>query len=193
MRLARAHEDLLGELDAHPHLAMFGPMQAMAEAEVKLADAARRPDWSLELSYGVRGPAFPNTVSLEVRMDLPIFEARRQAPAIASRVAAAEQVRSQAEDARRAHLAEVRVAIADWQAARERAQRIEDTQVPLAAERLKAATAAYGGGRGELMPVLEARRADVETRLALLQARTEAGRAWAQLNFLASHDMKDKP
>ena len=78
--------------------------------------------------------------------------------------------------------------LADWNAARERAQRIESQQVPLAQERMKATLAAYGGGRAELAPVLEARRADVETRMSLLQARTEAGRAWAQLNFLLPHD-----
>jgi outer membrane protein TolC len=194
-RLPVSPENLLAELEHHPHVAMFGPMQAMADAEVKLADAARRPDWSLELTYGARGSAYSNMLSLEVRVDLPLFEGRRQGPATAARVAAAEQVRSQAEDARRAHLAEVRVAIADWQAALERAQRIESTQLPLAQERLGAATAAYSGGRGELMPVLEARRADVETRMTLLQARSEAGRAWAQLAALATahESTKDKP
>jgi len=188
-RLPVSPENLLAELEHHPHVAMFGPMQAMADAEVKLADAAKRPDWSLELTYGARGSAYSNMLSLEVRVDLPLFEGRRQGPATAARVAAAEQVRSQAEDARRAHLAEVRVAIADWQAALERAQRIEATQLPLARERLNAATAAYAGGRGELMPVLEARRADVEARMTLLQARSEAGRAWALLAALsAAHE-----
>jgi len=187
-RLAHAHEDLLGDLESHPHLAMYAPMQAMADAEVKLAEAAKRPDWSLEVTYAQRGGAYSNMLSVGVRMDLPIFEGRRQEPAIASRLAAAEQVRSQAEVARRAHLAEVRVMLADWNASRERVGRIEAQQVPLAQERMKAALAAYGGGRAELAPVLEARRADVETRMSLLQARTEAGRAWAQLNFLLPHD-----
>jgi len=193
-RLAKGHEDLLGELDSHPHIAMYAPMLAAADTEVKLADAAKRPDWSLEVSYGARGPNYSNMLSVEVRVDLPILEGRRQGPAIASRVAAAEQVRSQAEDARRAHLAEVRVAIADWQGAQERARRIEATQLPLTAERLKVTTATYAGGRSDLGAVLEARRADVETKLALLQARTEAARAWSQLDALTAHESpKEKP
>jgi outer membrane protein TolC len=32
--------------------------------------------------------------------------------------------------------------------------------------------------------VLEARRAEIETRIARLQATTEMARAWAQLTFL---------
>jgi outer membrane protein TolC len=183
-RLVHDHDDLLGRIDAHPHLAMYEPMQAMAETDVRLAEAAKRPDWSVELAYAQRGSAYTNMLSINARIDLPIFEARRQAPAIASKLAAAEQVRAQAEDARRAHLAEVRALLADWRAAQERARRIESAQVPLARERSRAALAGYEGGRGDLAPVLDARRAEIETRLAHLQATTEAGRAWAQLNFL---------
>jgi outer membrane protein TolC len=183
-RLVHAHDDLLVRIDAHPHLAMYAPMQEMAETEIRLAQAATRPDWSLEVAYAQRGSAYSNMVSIGVRIDLPIFEARRQNPAIASKVATAEQVRAQAEDARRAHLAEVRVLLADWRAAQERASRIESVQVPLAHARVKAALAGYEGGRGELAPVLDARRAEIETRLSRLQATAEAGRAWAQLNFL---------
>ena len=192
-RLAHPHEDLLGDLEAHPHLAMYVPMQAMADVDLKLAEAAKRPDWSLEVSYAQRGSAFSNMLSVGVRVDLPLFEGRRQQPAVASRLAAAEQVRSQAEDARRAHLAEVRVLLADWNANVTRVARIEAQQVPLAQEQVKATLAAYAGGRGELAPVLEARRADVDTRLSLLQARTEAARAWARLSFLLPVDSHKEP
>jgi outer membrane protein TolC len=183
-RLPHHHADLLGALDSHPHLAMYAPMQAMADSEVRLAEAAKRPDWSLEVAYAQRGPAFSNMVSIGVRVDLPIFESRRQDPAIAAKVAAAEQVRAQTEDARRAHLAEVRMMLADWEAAGERAKRIEATQVPLAHERSQAALADYRGGKADLATALEARRAEVETRLAQLNTTGEMARAWAQLAFL---------
>jgi outer membrane protein TolC len=168
---------------------MYAPMQAMADAEVRLAEAAKRPDWSLEVAYAQRGPFYSNMVSIGVRIDLPIFEARRQNPAIASKLAAAEQVRAQAEDARRAHLAEVRALLADWSAAVERVQRFETSQIPLAHGRSQAALADYSGGKADLGNALEARRAEVEVRLAHLQAMGEMARAWAQLNFL----LPDKP
>jgi outer membrane protein TolC len=183
-RLMHRHADLLEDLDAHPHLAMYAPMQAMADAEVRLAEAAKRPDWSVELAYAQRGPAYSNMVSIGVRIDLPLFEARRQNPAIASRLAAAEQVRAQADDARRAHLAEIRMLLADWDAAVERARRFEAAQIPIARERSQAALADYRGGKSDIAPVLEARRAEIETRIANLQATTEMARAWAQLTFL---------
>jgi outer membrane protein TolC len=182
--LPHHHGDLVGTLESHPHLAMYAPMQAMADSEVRLAQAAMSPDWSLEVAYAQRGPAYSNMVSIGVRIDLPIFESRRQDPAVAAKVAAADQVRAQAEDARRAHLAEVRMLIADWEAGAERVKRFDASQIPLARERSQAALADYRGGKIDLAAALEARRAEVETRLAQLQATGDMARAWAQLAFL---------
>ena len=182
--LAHRHADLLGDLESHPHLAMYAPMQAMAEAEVRLAEAAKRPDWSLEVAYAQRGPAYSNMISVGVRIDLPLFEGRRQNPAIASKLAAAERVRAEPEDARRAHLAEINMLLAEWRAAVERVQRYESSQIPLVHERSEATLSAYRGGKGDLSTVLEGRRAEIETRLAHLQAKGEMAKAWAQLNFL---------
>lgn len=183
-RLAHEHSALLADLETHPHLAMYAPMQAMADAEVRLAEAAKHPDWSLEVAYAQRGPAYSNMVSVGIRIDLPLFEARRQNPAIASKLASAEQVRAQAEDARRAHVAEINVWLADWHAAMERVRRFESAQIPLARERSQITLADYRGGKGELAAVLEARRSEIETRLAHLQAMGDMARAWAQLNFV---------
>jgi outer membrane protein TolC len=44
---------LEANLESHPHLAMYAPMEAAAEAEMKLAAAATKPDWSVELTYGL--------------------------------------------------------------------------------------------------------------------------------------------
>lgn len=181
--LSHRHADLLANLEFHPHLGMFAPLQAMADVDVRLAEAAKQPDWSLEASYAQRGRAYSNMVSIGVRIDLPIFEAKRQNPAIASKLAAAGQVRAQAEEARRTLTAEIASQYADWQSARERAVRHESLQVPLARSRSEVALATYRGGQGDLSLVIEARKAEVETRLALLQVRNEQARAWAQLHY----------
>jgi outer membrane protein TolC len=193
-QLPHRHADLVGALESHPHLAMYAPMQAMADSEVRLAQAAKSPDWSVEVAYAQRGPAYSNMVSIGVRIDLPIFESRRQDPAIAAKIAAADQLRAQAEDARRAHLAEVRMLIADWEAGTERVKRFDASQIPLARERSQAALADYRGGKVDLATALEARRAEVETRLAQLQATGDMARAWAQLAFLLpATPMEDHP
>ena len=189
-QLAHPQAEMTRDLDAHPQLAIYAPMQAMAASEMKLADAAKRPDWTLEVAYAQRGPAYSNMLSIGVRIDLPIFQSRRQDPAVASKVALVEQVRAQAEDARRAHAAEIDIMLADWNAAKARLQRYADELLPLAHERTEVTLAGYRGGKGELALVLEARKGEIETRMNHLQAHGELARAWAQLNFLLP-DKKD--
>ena len=115
---------------------------------------------------------------------MPIFQSRRQDPAIASKARALEMVRAQAEDARERHLADIRVAEADWEIAKARLERQQRDLVPLAEERARLAQAAYAGGRGDLAAVFDARRAALEARLAAIGAEGELARAWAQLAYL---------
>jgi outer membrane protein TolC len=130
--------------------------------------------------------------SIGVRIDLPIFQSRRQDPALASKLALADQARAQAEDAKRAHTAEIASMLADWEAAKQRVQRYETTLLPLSHERSDVTLAAYGGGRGDLMPVIEARKGEIEMRMNYLQAQGELARAWANLNSMLA-EPKEKP
>ena len=189
-QLTHSHQDLIGNLADHPHLAMYAPLQAIATSEMNLADAAKRPDWTLEVAFAQRGPAFSNMLSIGVRIDLPIFQSRRQDPLVASKLALIEQVRAQAEDARRVHTAEVETMLADWNAAKTRVQRYAADLLPLAHERTQVSLASYRGGKGDLAPVLDARKGEIETRMNHLQAQSDLARAWAQLNFLLP-DKKD--
>ena len=175
---------LTTELENHPQLAMFAPMTAAADADAKLAAVATKPDWSVELSYGARGSAYTNMVSLMFRMDLPVFAGSRQEPAALAKAKQAEQARALAEEARRRYESEVRSALVDLDIAKSRLARNEKEIVPLAEARAKASLAAYEGGRGDLAMVLESRRLLLEARLAALNVRAEAARAWAQLAYL---------
>lgn len=190
-QLTHPHAELISGLDNHPHLAVYSPMQAMAESEMRLAEAAKNPDWSLEVAYGQRGPAFSNMLSIGVRIDLPIFQSRRQDPAIASKVALVDQIRAQAADAKRIHRAEIESLLADWEAAKARVERYGTDLLPLAKARAEVALAAYRGGKGDLSPVLDARKGEIDTRLNQLMAESALARAWAALNFLLA-DSKDR-
>jgi outer membrane protein TolC len=189
-QLSHTHQELTANLADHAHLAMFAPLQAIADSEMRLADAAKRPDWSLEVAFAQRGPSFSNMLSIGVRIDLPIFQSRRQDPAVASKLALAEQVRAQTEDARRAHAAEIEIMLADWNAAKARLQHYQADLLPLARERTAVVLASYRGGKGDLAPVLDARKGEIETRMNYLTAQSDLARAWAQLTFLLP-DAKD--
>jgi outer membrane protein TolC len=188
--LAHAPGALVAGIEAHPDQRVFEQREALAESEIVLAASTRKPDWSWEVSFGQREPRFSNMVSLIVSMDLPLRKSARQDRDVASRVKQLEQARAQREDARRMHEAEVRMLVADWTFAKERAQLFEANVLPLARERAELVLAAYRGRRAELANVLEARRAQTEVELSRLGAELEQARAWARLNYLLEHEVK---
>ena len=185
---AHPRDGLVARLEEHPELRVLDLRQALARAEVELAKADKRSDWSLEVGYGHRAPAFDNMLTVMFAIDLPWQAERRQDRDVASRLADLERARALKEEARRMHEAEVRGWLADHDAATRRVERFRAVLLPLARERSEAALAAYRGGRGELSAVLEAQRAITETELAALTVEVERGKAWANLNYLYPHE-----
>ena len=187
-RLAHGREALLAQLHEHPMLRVLDERENLARAETELAKTTKKSDWSLEVGYAQREPFFSNMITVMVAMDLPWQAERRQDRDIASRLAEAEQVRAQREDARRMHEAEVRGWLADYDTAARRIERFQRVLLPLARDRVEAALVSYQGGRSELAVVLEANRAITETELGATAAGAERAKAWANLSFLYPHE-----
>ncbi len=187
-RLAHGSEAPLAQLNEHPMLRMFDERENLARAEVELARTTKKPDWTLEVGYAQRAPAFSNMISVMVAMDLPWQTGRRQDRDIAAKLSEAEQARAQREDARRMHEAEVRGWLADHQTAAQRMERFRSVILPLARDRGRAALAAYQGARGEPALVLEANRSITEAELGAIAAEADRARAWANLSFLFPHE-----
>ena len=175
---------LLDHVGHHAGLLPYDAMESIAQTEVALARAEKKPDWSLEVAYAQRGPEFSNMVSIEARIDLPLFTAHRQDPEIAAKTAMLEKVRAEREDAVRMHREETARNLAGWQSADKRAERFENEILPLAHDRATVALAAYRGGRGDLQPVLTARSGEIESRLAYIEQLRARDRAWAELAYL---------
>ncbi len=188
-KLPQRGETLLGRLGEHPQLRVYDQREGLARAETDLARTAKNSDWSLEVGYAQRRPAFSNMLSVMVAFELPWQAERRQDRDIASRLAEIDQARAQREDARRMHEAELRGWLADHETATRRIERYRSSLLPLARERVNAALAAYQGGRGELASVLEANRAVTETELGLIGIEAERAKAWANLSFQYPHEV----
>ena len=175
---------LLEHVGHHASLLPYDAMEAMAQTDVALARAEKKPDWSIEVAYAQRGPEFSNMLSIEARIDLPLFATHRQDPEIAAKAAEWEKVRAEREDAIRMHREETAHSLAAWQSACKRAARFEKEILTLAHDRATVALAAYRGGRGDLQPVLAARSAEIDSRLAYVEQLKARDRAWAELAYL---------
>ena len=176
------------DLAHHPDVQVLAKQEEVAETEARLAQANRTPDWSVEVAYQQRGPAFPNMVSVGVSVPLPWDRGNRQDREVAAKLAMAEQARAQREEMLRAHVSEVRAMLAEWQNGRERMARYDRELLPLAHERAQAALAAYKGGRTSIGELLMARRNESEVRMQAVQLAMDTARLWAQLSFLVPHE-----
>ena len=167
----------------HPQVAVLRQDTLLAETDLKLATRSKTPDWSLEVAYQQRGPAYSNMVSIGVNIPLPLFPGERQDRGIAASQAQLALAQTNLQDTLRQYQAELRVNLAEWRSLQRRAQALRRALLPLAEDRVVQTLASYSGGNATLAQVLEARRAGVDARMQVLLLERDAARAWARVNF----------
>lgn len=168
----------------HPELVRLAAQEAAAAAEAEVARHERTPDWSAELMLGLRGPGYPNMVSLAVSVPWPWDLPQRQDRELAARLAQVEGLRAQREERTREHLAETGRWLESWRAGLAQLALIDAERLPLAEQRKQVALAAYRGGRTPLSEVLAARRMALDLRLERIDLQLSTARLWAQLAYL---------
>lgn len=182
--LPAPREQLFASLHRHGSLLTFDAQRAVAQSEIDLARAEKRPDWSAELSYAKRGDAFSDMVSLQFRVGLPLFSRYRQDPMIRARRAELSQVEAEREAELRMHAAEVTSELAAWDAARQRIELYERERLPLARQRSQAALAGFQAGRVEFLSVLASQVTEIELQRDYAELLKALGQAWAFLKYL---------
>ncbi|EIU4991399.1 TolC family protein [Pseudomonas aeruginosa] len=170
-------------LDRHPELQAFTPMTQEAEAQVRLAEADKKPDWSWELAYQKRGEAFGDMVSVQFTFDLPLFTASRQDPKIAAKRAEVLRLEAEREAMTREHAQALADDLAEHRRLERAVERSRQTLVPLAEEKVRLAMADYRAGRGELMALVAARRELIEARLKHIDLEQQRAQTSARLYF----------
>ena len=180
--------DMAQALKHHPAVAAMAQQEALAAADARVARANQQTDWSAEVMFSQRGPAYSNMLSFNLSVPLQWDAQNRQDRELSAKLARVEQARAQLADAQRAHEAEVRAMLEEWHSHTRRLQRYDVALLPLAAQRSAAATSAYRGGGAPLGAVLEARRAELETRMERLRIEMELARLWAQLTYVVPQD-----
>jgi outer membrane protein TolC len=170
-------------LDQHPQLLAYDAIGRQAEADVALAKAGKRPDWSWELAYQHRDPMWGDMVSLGATVSLPLFASKRQDPVIASKTDVASRVRSEREATRRALIAQLDADLADHTMHHDRLHRAEGVLVPLAQRKADLERASYAGGTATLSEVLQASIALAEAKVDALDREADVVRDAVHINL----------
>lgn len=186
IRVSRAQ--LEEQLAQHPQVMLLQNQEALAAAEVRIAQANRKSDWTVELAYQQRGPSFSNMVSIGVSIPWQWDQGNRQDRELSAKQALADQARLERDEALRGYVAETAVLINEWDNGRQRQARYQRDLLPLAQARTEAMLAAYRGGKSTLTEVVAARRGEIDVRLQALQLAADTARWWARINFLFPSD-----
>lgn len=167
----------------HPDLAVFVPMTEMAQAAVHEAEAAKRPDWGVELSYGRRGAQFSDMVSLQFTIGLPLFAKTRQDPKIQAKRQELTRVETEREAMFRDHTQELESDLAEYDVVTRQLARLRETHLPLARQKVDLQFASYRGGKEDLSSVLAARRELIDLRLRENELESKRAAAAAKLYY----------
>ncbi|MDQ7812621.1 TolC family protein [Brevundimonas sp.] len=170
-------------LENLPPLRAYQAAARRAEADVDLARAGRRPDWSFEVGYARRDPMFGDLVSVGASVRLPLFQASRQEPLIAARSADALRVTAEREAAERALLAAFESDMAQYASSRTRWIRARDVILPNLRTRADLETASYAAGAAGLAQILDAFTALANARLVALDREAEVARRAVQITL----------
>ncbi len=158
----------------HGTILPYAARLAEARADIALARAERRPDWSTELTFAKRGAAFSDMVSLQFTVGLPLFAKTRQNPVIAARNADFKRVEAERDSEVRMHTTELRQMVIEWQQRGEQLEQYRTELLPLARERSRAALAGYRGGRSDLRLALEAFHDEIDLLVEQASCKTSA-------------------
>lgn len=181
-------EHLRHGLSGHPELAVFGPLEEAARAEVAMAQAEKKPGWSVEFDYQKRGPSFGDMVSLQFTFDLPLFAKTRQDPQIAAKVQELQRISSEREVMFRQHAEELEGLLSEQATLTRQIERLDAEWLPLAQERVELALAGYRAGRDPLTGTLDARKSLLEARLKRIELASQRAALDARLHYLNGED-----
>lgn len=176
------------QLNRHPEIRKLDQAIASAETDMALAKEANKPDWSVELGYSKRGPAYADMVSAQIAVDLPVFPGNRQDRTSAAKQFLLSKVRYQREDRLRSMQAELASAYAEWQVATNRIALLQKSTLPDVAQRISAALIGYGAATSGMTDVYEAHHMQLDANLQLLAQQVAQARALVQLGYFSGEE-----
>lgn len=173
-----------GNLNHQPELTVLRAQLAAARAEAGVAKAAFKPQFGVQLGFGLRAGHQPNTLSVGVSMSLPLFTDSRQTPLLV-----AAQKRAQARqldlDNRAAELHAQEQALQQSLASFNRRIDGYDRRIlPQLRQVAKLAQNQFGSGGGEFTAVIDAEQAIVQGRQQRLDLTIDRASRLIDLRYL---------
>ncbi len=177
---------LHASLERSPEVAAFASAQALAQAELREANAAKIGDWLWSVNYGRRGQGYGDLVSVQFTFELPLAPNERQQPLVRAKQYELERLAGERAEVLQQHQQQLDMLLAERDEASHKLDRLLQQAQPLAAQRTALTLAAYQSGRDTLSAVLDAGRQQTELRLRALELQAKRAAVQWRLNTLTS-------
>lgn len=171
-------------IDSLPALRAQDARIAVADADVRLARAEKRPDWKVGVSYGRRDPRYGDMASVGVSIDLPLFAGKRQNPRIDASESDAQSSRYDRDAIRRELVAALEADLADHAMHHERLRNAREVLVPLARRRAELDRDSYAAGKLDLGTALLSTLALAEAEVEALNREADVARDAVRINII---------
>ncbi len=119
----------------------------------------------------------------QVSIDLPIFPASRQQPAIAAKQAERAALNGERDALLREHAAMLEADLAEHQRLQQAENRLNQLLLPLADEKVALAVAQWRGGKGALSTLVAARRERIDSQLEAIAVSGMRQQMAARLHY----------
>lgn len=179
--------DLRAGLERHPSLAAAAARVDASHANVRVAEARKRPGWALDLGYGYREGFLPNGeprsdfVSLAVTIDLPLFAGQRQDRKLAAALGERRSARNERAELEARLASELDAEYARWTDLTRRLALYESRILEQARSQAEAALLAYRSDAGDFSDVMRARVDELNMRLEHIRLQVERAQSYAAL------------
>ncbi|MGC6388943.1 TolC family protein [Ewingella sp. S1.OA.A_B6] len=173
----------LKTLHKTPKIQAYNSETAKAKAELRAAQAEKKPDWSVELDYQRRDPQYGNMVSVQFTVGLPVFAASRQDPLITAKTLDLTQVGELRDAAIRQQTNQLNNDLADYATLTHQIQRIDQRWLPLARQKVTLLNAGYARGTSDSAALINARSAVLEQQIRKVGLQSQRAQRAATLYY----------
>jgi outer membrane protein TolC len=177
----------VGGINQQPELAVLRAQLIEARAGIGVAKAAFKPQFGVDVGYGVNAGTMPNTGSIGVSMSLPIFVGERQVPrlAAAQQRAAAQQL---ALDNRAAELhGEQQSLIRNVASFNQRIDGYDTRILPQLTQVTQLAQSQFGAGGGDFTAIMDAEQALIQGQQQRLDLTIDRASSLIDLRYLVEN------
>ena len=182
---------LIDKLQGHPAFELRGLALDKASNAIALAEQAYGPAFALQASYGYRpedpfGQSRSDFVSVGVSFDVPLFTSKRQDQRLQARQAEKVAAHNDRQMVFRSAIAELRLALERWSRLHDRQKLFTSQLLPEIELQGHSVLAAYNQDKADVEQVVQARMAEIDAHVDLIQLETQMLRAEVDARYWLS-------